>query len=398
MCCEVLRGFGSNVAVSWGVVRPVVACSRVARRAFSVGGIPFPDRTLVRQFEGDRFNYDKFYTAARAEQYPKTLAKYWKVAQEMHSQGLIPFVHGQTAIWGVTQAVLEALDFRGCASLRLPSMLTLTNDQMRQKVDLIGEEARKHYLRAWVRSHFPYLSLKAGFDHDPVVRTHLLSVTIGAFHAEFEDSPFSLTFGGGACMPRTKAPISLDGNRSILPMEQCKEIARRMIVSALQERDMSPETIDVTTHRANLLFDRAAQLDVGNLLVIGVPMAQLSRMVYHSRSFGIPTGIPIGEVLEFLSEKKIRRLGYQARLMLCKDTVGQETGVRVVNIMNERAVEQFCLGKSIKPASEESILNSILAKKETFLEEKARKQIRELMREIDGLIASIFWCSASTQT
>src|SRR5690348_9234213 len=67
----------------------------------------FPDRELARVFRVRYKNSEDFGTMFKSLNCHPIIINYLQVAHEMQSRGLIPLVHGQSAIWMIPQRILK---------------------------------------------------------------------------------------------------------------------------------------------------------------------------------------------------------------------------------------------------------------------------------------------------
>ncbi|MGC1879383.1 MAG: hypothetical protein WA347_08490 [Rhabdochlamydiaceae bacterium] len=343
---------------------------------------PFPDLQLAKTFKSKYERTEEGeWTLGMALRYSKTMTSYWRVATVMQQKGLIPFVHGQTAVWSIPQRIIKALGFRGCQLLRFPKPDSLkTSSEITQRIDsIIKEKQAKKDAYPLLSRCIPFIFRGCPLDHTPELRTHLLAVTIGLFHLDRKESPLSFVIGGaygsGISM------IKVEGNRNILPLEECKKIANEMITEAVTKEDYDPHISGEILRNIDHLYKQAAQLPIGQLLVCGVPYDRLSNYVYHSAPLGAPTGLPMHRVLEDLPH------GSQARLLLCQETMTPNSPIEVVNIMDECETQEFCrdLGPCLLPELEEG-LKDVIDYTHQEIEEREIAQIKALYEKIDGVI------------
>lgn len=265
------------------------------------------------------------------------IASYLKVAQTMHARGLIPLVHGQSSIWMIPQRIVTRLGFSQCQQLRSFVETSNPREEIIQRIDAEREKRAAYWIPFYNR-----INLFKTLDLEPFLRDRLLSVTIGLFHCEAKNSPLSFALGGACLRGPHSIPCRYPGNTSLMEVERCKELANQMIVSAMNARGFSSSRSQELISRIDSLYDEASRADLGQLLVIGVPQQNLSRFAYHCETGGIPSGLSAQKVLEMISQGGILKTGCQMRLLLCNETLSFESGIELVNIMDQNAVENYC--------------------------------------------------------
>lgn len=348
--------------------------------------IPFPDTWFAKTFR-DRYHCDNEGIGAvdKALAYPKIITRYWQVAKAMQQKQLIPFVHGQSTIWSVPQRILKALEYKGCQLLRSPHLDGFeSSSDIYHRIDLIRKkrEARNEAHPILSRFLFDY-----PLDHSPEFRNSLLAVTIGFFHLEMHESPISYVFG--SVHGFSSAYFHLEGNRNALHQKDCIKIANRMISQTLEGKNWKPTIIKELLDRVEPLYQEAARTYIGQFIICGVPYDELSKSVYHCQPLGLPTGNSIEQVLKEVSEGS-NHVGYQARLLLSRETLSTESRIEVVNIMDGLEVESFCKNINQNPLilEEEDGLKEVLVCKHSSAEEKKIADIENLYARIDGVINS----------
>lgn len=350
--------------------------------------VPFPDGALARTFR-DR-NLADFWALERALGYPQIMTRYWQVVNVLRGRRMVPFVHGQSAIWSVAQRVLLFLGYRGCQRLRLPGALPLRSSaEIYQRVEAIEQERRSSWNPFSILLPSVFGGRFNNLDHVPEFRDSLLATTIGLFHLERNESPFSFVLGGVYGSP--PAYFDLSGNRNILPSQECIQLANRMVVQGLEASNFARDAIGDFLIRINPLYEAASRLHIGQFLVFGVPYDQLPQAVYHSRSFGFPTGNSLEQVIRDFSEGRFEA-GGQARIMFSQETLSEESPIEVINIMDRHEVENFCrtLQGRIRVSEEEADLRGLLAHTNPEGEGRVIGQIEDLYARIDRVIREHF--------
>ena len=126
----------------------------------------------------------------------------------------------------------------------------------------------------------------------------------------------------------------------------------------MKQKDYPPQKIKQVLEKVEGLYESAKKLEYGQLLVVGVPSDKMSKWVYGCRRFGIATGCSMTKVMDDLSKGLIPKAG-QVRVTLTEESLDPINGVQVVNLMDDKAVEDFCEGIPMKPLSEEEGLQKV---------------------------------------
>jgi hypothetical protein len=341
-----------------------------AYRRFSESKVPFPDQHLAKVFKERHRHTGDEITLRMVLLYPKTLTNYWRVAKSMQKKGLVPFVHGQAMVWAIPQRILKALGFQGCQLLRSQSLKT--SHEITQLLE--SELSPKIHTR-----FFSFLEAGKPPDYHPELGPYLLAVTLGLFHLGIRESPFSFVFGGAYNSHSGFNTYELEGNRSALPLKNCIIKANCLISQALEEKGVDSETSTEVLQSLPNLYDEAARQPIGQILVCGVPFENLDTTVYHCKPLGIPTGISINKIIEDLEQPNPH--GYQARLMLCRET----RHIDVVNIMDQRAVQTYSQGLDLLPPDQEEGLRHVIDYPYTEQEDEHLRALTQLYEKIDKL-------------
>ncbi len=318
-------------------------------RRFDTSKTPFPDLHLAGDLSR-AVEYNSFTTEKLLKMQPKIVSDYWRVAQVMHSKELIPIVHGQPSAWLIAHRVLSALGYENPQLLRFPQAAE-ENQEILKKVDHFSKNPEK------IPFLWGLLSFQKPCDH--TMQKDMLSATIGLFHYEYSESPVSFVFGGGYPGERNKLdPIR--GNRSILYPEDSEKIIDGIITQAMQERGYNSDIVQKMLNNIKPLYKTAHFMSRGQLIVIGVPFQSCAYHAYHSHRGGVPTGISINTVLEKIAQGKLPSDGAQVRLLLSKELSAPESGIEVVNVMDESAVDLFCEGQPLILPSMSCILERFM--------------------------------------
>ncbi len=289
----------------------------------------FPDRTLLFK-DTRRYDHDAGtgITKQRMWRYFDVISRYALVAESMYNQNLVPIVHGQAAANLIAQRLLQALGFDNLRSLRSSNFHFLEGDNLRKKIDVLQKKSQ------W------------NLDHSDEVRQSMLACTIGLFNYESNESPVHFALGGGRPSFGDTRSDELLGNRNILEYEEIKVLGLEMITHAMKNQGFKDSFVQEILQKIEPLYSVAGRLDIGQILVVGVPYTLLSTSLadsclYHSEAFGTPTGLSILEVLEKLDNGEIPLEGLQVRLLLSKELIEVEN-ISMVNIMDSQDVNAFC--------------------------------------------------------
>jgi hypothetical protein len=351
---------------------------------------PFPDQHLAKMFKERYQHTEDKITLGMVLLYPKTINNYWRVAKSMQKKGLIPFVHGQAMVWAIPQRILKALGFRGCQLLRSTNSQSLkTTHEITQ---IIESESINRKVNPVLSRFFPFFGIEGALDHRPELRERMLSVTLGLFHLEIRESPFSFVVGGAYNSHSGFNTYEYEGNRNVLPLKNCIEIANHMISQAMEEKRVAPEIRSEVLKSIKSLYEEAARLSIGQIIVCGVPLENLSSIVYHCEPLGFPTGLSIHKIMEDLYLGKPNPRCYQARLLFCQEMMQENSHVDVVNIMDECAVHKFSEGLGYLPSDQEEGLKEIIDYAHTEKEDKHILANYHLYKKIDEIIRIFNLC------
>lgn len=345
---------------------------------------PFPDQHLAKMFKERHQHTEDKITLGMVLLYPKTITTYWRVAKSMQRKGLIPFAHGQAMVWAIPQRILKALGFSGCQLLRCSnSQLLKTSHEITQIID---SELINRKINPLLSRFFPFFGRGRALDHIPELRDHMLSVTLGLFHLEISESPFSFVIGGAYNSHSGFNTYEFDGNRNALPLKNCIKIANQMISQAMEEKGVAPEIHSEVLKNIKNLYEEAARLPIGQIIVCGVPVESLSTIVYHCKPLGIPTGLSIHKIMEDLSLGQPNPRCYQARLLFCQEMMRETSPVELVNIMDECAVHKFTEGVGLLPLDQEEGLKEIIDYAQTAKEDEHILAYNHFYDKIDKII------------
>jgi hypothetical protein len=201
--------------------RPFAQICQNGRQRRNIKEIPFPDKYFAKTFEKRYEATEEVHSYGKTLLFPKTISNYWKVATTMQQKGLIPFVHGQSAAWYISQHVLKSLGFKGFQLLRHfnASESEIKSSDVMERISKILEDSKEFSRAHPFKSFFTKTCI---LDHTPELRKRLLSVTLGFFHIDNKESPCSFAIGGlyrGAFTWIEGA----SGNQNILEPGECKE-------------------------------------------------------------------------------------------------------------------------------------------------------------------------------
>lgn len=323
---------------------------------------PSPDRALLERFLDSQ---DPYKTRNYSLQHPKVLAKYVQVSQAMQQEGLIPFVHGRQASWYIPETVLKLLGFSGTSLLRLPEAANKDAASVKAMMQEHAQNVWTMLLPSWLTRT----------DHQTALRTHLLATTIGLFHTEYHETPLSFVFGGCA----SKYDIT-PGNFSVLSDKKTLKLQHEMIRYALSTKGYDNAYIDTLLDALGPLFTKANLFENGQLLVVGLPFEQCDRYAYHCKPFGIPTGLSIRSILQRMQRSDfLNDDNYQARLLLCKETMQPDSGIQVVNVMDSQDPKVPVI---------DSAFSRLLTKKEAYSDhqERATAAFCSFQQEFDQVL------------
>ncbi len=334
---------------------------------------PSPDRRLLR------FSPSSI-TAIYAEKYPKTLVDYWQVAQTMQKKNMLPFVHGQNVCWSIPARVLERFGHEHLRSLRAPHPhFSKTSHEILSEVNAIAKK-QLYNLPHWFWMYFfpQFTTGKNQLDHQMMLRRHLVSVTLGAFHWEPDETPFNYVFGGDTASKF----LTHDGNRSVMEDEKARSFIKEMVLSAFKEKKAGEYFLD----KAWNFYEEAHAFPIGQLIVFGIPMPLLDRAIYPCKTFGRPLRMTPQEFVRRVCDPDLSMPTNQARLILSADTLHPESGIEVVNVMDEEAVQRFTKGIELPSPWQDPHLKRMVKVEKTDVEEKTRAQFRDFYKRIDKAI------------
>ncbi|MBA3237419.1 MAG: hypothetical protein H0T62_03595 [Parachlamydiaceae bacterium] len=351
---------------------------------------PFPDQHLAKMFKQRYQHTEDNITLGIVLLHPKTITNYWRVAKSMQKKGLIPFAHGQAMVWAIPQRILKALGYSGCQLLRFSNSPSLKTPH--EIIQIVESEMIKNKTNPMLSRFFPFFGKGKALDHRSELRNHMLSVTLGLFHLEIKESPFSFAVGGVYKSHSGLNTYEYEGNRNVLPLKKCIVIANHMISQALEERGVASETRYEVIKKIKDLYEEAAQLSIGQIIVCGVPLGSLSTTVYHCEPLGFPTRLSIHKIMEDLSLEKFNPKCYQARLLFCQEMMRENSPVEVVNIMDECAVHNFSEGLGHLLIDEEEGLKEIINYVHTEKEDEHIRANNHFYEKIDRVIEIFNLC------
>lgn len=98
---------------------------------------------------------------------------------------------------------------------------------------------------------------------------------------------------------------------------------------------------DSFKQKARALIREANRQPIGIFYVIGVPKQSLSRWVYDSLPYNLPTGRSVEDVIK---NPTVADGGTIASLVISKETLDPDSGLVVVEANDQSEVEEFCKG------------------------------------------------------
>lgn len=137
------------------------------------------------------------------------------------------------------------------------------------------------------------------------------------------------------------------------------------------------------------LIRQYGRLQVGDFLVMGVPESKLSRFVYDSAPYNIPTGRDVRSVarephkhLDSLMKEET----HMASLIVCKETLDPRSGLVMVIANDEEEVAAFCGNRHFKPMQEVALYQEVLKTKDTGFEEQEREKRKQIDAQLKFLV------------
>ena len=380
-----------------------------------------PNSLLIDYHLAERFDYSEDWgCVAKVKEHPLYLRDYCRVSEKLFTSGYYPIVHGQHSLWMILQIILKALGYKGFEMFR-PIHPSSNQKHIDVGLEIYNEiKALRHkenihssysQMKSWgkmalvemaffdsLRNHIPIIH-----DHHEHIRHQVLSATIGLFHTHVNESPLYLTFGSRAHKASSGFFIpSQKGNQSILPMIKCKTISNLIIRDAMLKAHYSEEHISKLIQALNPLYEAAHSLDIGQLIVIGIPkeIAHEDHYLYHSRRYGIPTGESIPRILKTLTSGQPIACDLQVRLLLQKKRYLDISQLPVINIMNIDEVNEYCDQQILTTPDTNLVLKTIYgeeamanispiihhASSSTMVEEENRKKYNQVRNDVEDII------------
>lgn len=353
----------------------------IGRRSFSC--TPFPDKVRLELGLKNKMSFHGL-TYKIARRHPTVLANYWRIAQTMQQRGLIPLVHGQPVLWMVPQKVLKALGYEDCGCLRAPGAVTQSSHEVRQRIDAVLRKQQENWARWCLLYRFPKLTMGENqLDHQPEFQVHLLATTLGAFHDEIDESPFSFVFGGES----GSKYLVMEGNRSVLNQRDSLSLADHMITAGMSEKGYTLRQIEEVLKRVQPFYEQANKMAIGQLLVIGVPEISLEKMAYQSKPYGIPTGKPLKQLID--KSEHVMRSEYQVRLILGSECMNSDSKIKMVNVMDEKEVENYCSGTLIGDPWDDPVFRKFMNLAEDIPLEEANNEFRRFLERLEEVIKNV---------
>jgi len=246
-------------------------------------------------------------------------------------------------------------------------------------------------IKRWVGSFFSdklSLSNQIHADHNNSIRPYLLAGTIGAFHNKLDESAFSLCFGcKTSYRPGIGATIcrNIKGNRSVLSEEECLEISYAMIKNQMRKASDAQSLWE----KIQPVYQSCHQVAIGQLIAIGIAEEKLDQHVYSCFAGGSPTG----KLLSDLIRKPLEQNTVQVRIIL-DNQIMEDPSVEIVNIMDEKEVQEYCQHHSFQQEEIEQALEHLCKReqsmqKEESIEKAALTQIKEIQTKILEALSSL---------
>lgn len=344
--------------------------------------VPYPDRFLFPVYNS--FS-DYYSTKASARHHPDMLRTYLDISSTMHRRGMIPLVHGRSAMWYVSERIYRAFGRSGLRALRPPSVAEKGDHFVRS---LIAEKTKEKCWLMFSRFLPDNVTIKGKLDHDTLCSTHLLSTTIGLFHDEFRESALSFVYGG-----QPSKYTYQRGNTSMTSSKCTIELQNAMIQELLVQNGYDPKTVTEFLRTLEPLYWQADKLIHGHILVVGVPFDKIDTYTYHSGAYGHKTHRSMHEVLALLESKKMPKEGCQVRLLLHQDTFDPKSGIEVVNLMDGDSygpflTERFPIDEEMQATYEKEIARcrDIKASGESEASQVFKKELDDVIEKLRTLL------------
>lgn len=139
--------------------------------------------------------------------------------------------------------------------------------------------------------------------------------------------------------------------------------------------------------KANALIRRYNRLEVGDFIVLGIPCEKVSKYVYDSKPFNIPTGKKALEVAEN-PEKHVDSLfknrTHMATMLINNETLDPDSGIIMVDARDEG--EQYCSGFSTTPMKEIEIYKGLVSSVDTRFEKEQMEKRKKIDAELESFI------------
>jgi hypothetical protein len=263
--------------------------------------------------------------------------------------------------------------------------LWLSTGEVQKMIESVLQEQRKNRVHFCLLYMFPKLCHHQ-LHHQPKVQEHLLAATLGAFHDDVDESPFSFVFGGDS----GSKYLNMEGNRSVLNQEATRVIADNMIRTVMCEKGYASQQIEEMLMSAKQFYEEADKMEIGQLLAIGVPESLLNVVAYQSKPYGIPTGKPLKEVVDAVSRSEsLLNVDHQVRLILGRETMSPDSGIKVINVMDEKEVEAYCAGAMLGSPWEDPSFGKLMRLPEVDREGNAHEAFRDFLERLDSVIQKI---------
>lgn len=147
----------------------------------------------------------------------------------------------------------------------------------------------------------------------------------------------------------------MGGRSNYLILHACEEIMQRYGF------DQYPGYRD-TIHRVMWnIIRQYGRLQIGKLMVIGVPPELLAKIAYDSVGYNIPTGLDVMDVLRH-PKKYPQRLSDDLiiTLVCCAELLDPSSGIIIIDCGKPKIVKEFCRGMSFEPLRNIKVLREAL--------------------------------------
>jgi|GEM_PF-3376185 len=315
--------------------------------------------------------------AQSMSKFPALMERYFHVAAAMPARGYVPVVHAQASPYRGARIFVETL----CKSfdpntffryLRQPSnQFTLNSDEIMKRVDAHVEEHGDH---AYTVCEFP--GPVSRLDQAPAVSNHLLSSSYSMMDFGHMESACHFLFE----------------NRNASGDDAMENRCFDVMKSVMQTRGLEEHFPNVWKQMVPLL-KAYEDAPIGSLYVIGIPKERVENFAYDSKSFGIPTGESVADVVKNLSKHPRAHCdeqgGPQARLMVHRDTLNPRSGIAIVDVSKPQEVKRFCKGIRIEDPKDIEVFAPIFRGGSTGEEERFERMQQRLDKRVMELAGQL---------